>query len=586
MDAMFPTCLRAGSLALLTLLLMPVAALAAWLPNGNPVAAGLSVRSAPVPVDDSHGGVFVSWQEGGSVLAQRFAPDGEFAMGWPATGVRISPPPIWLAFTFASLPDGYGGLYVLTSGGYCGPHCTGDPVHLYLYRLTAEGTVAPGWPAGGLLIESGFVPDRWLSGAQMIASARGAIVAWRSEEYDPTEQPYVQRIYAQSIGADGSLRWGKNGVRIAGEAGTVGLTTLASDDDGGALVFWPEATGGRTRVEVQHLSSEGAPLWGAAGVPVSPSGMTQMVEMHAVSCGPHAVTVAWLGGTPDAPEIRALRFDSRRGPSTERELLLAPARAERSRLRLAATTDGGAIAAWLEASGDAWGVRAQRISPDGQLARSSASVWVSPPLGQHRELGLASDGRNGAYLAWDATAEDGIVYATHLGPNGAPTHGWPARGASLCARRDATGMPYVYSVSVAEIGDGDAIAAWDVEFPEPRGGYGADEALVTRLTPSGPVVPAGPNPTIGEMPAGSHTLALDVPPAAAGEAFASVTLAGPQPASLELFDVAGRRVWAREVGALGAGGHHVSLGSAPRGLYLLRLRQGDRVETRRVYLAR
>ena len=50
-------------------------------------------------------------------------------------------------------------------------------------------------------------------------------------------------------------------------------------------------------------------------------------------------------------------------------------------------------------------------------------------------------------------------------------------------------------------------------------------------------------------------------------------------ATLELFDVAGRRVWSRDVGSLGAGEHVVPLRDGPRsapGLYLVRLRQGDK----------
>jgi hypothetical protein len=48
-------------------------------------------------------------------------------------------------------------------------------------------------------------------------------------------------------------------------------------------------------------------------------------------------------------------------------------------------------------------------------------------------------------------------------------------------------------------------------------------------------------------------------------------------ARLELFDISGRRVVARAVGALGAGHHALDLAEGrrlPAGLYLLRLTQG------------
>jgi hypothetical protein len=61
------------------------------------------------------------------------------------------------------------------------------------------------------------------------------------------------------------------------------------------------------------------------------------------------------------------------------------------------------------------------------------------------------------------------------------------------------------------------------------------------------------------------------------------------PAILELFDVAGRRLWSRDVGSLGPGEHEVRLGDGawfPPGLYLTRLTQGDHMATARVAIVR
>jgi hypothetical protein len=61
------------------------------------------------------------------------------------------------------------------------------------------------------------------------------------------------------------------------------------------------------------------------------------------------------------------------------------------------------------------------------------------------------------------------------------------------------------------------------------------------------------------------------------------------PARLELFDVSGRRISAREVGTLGAGNHIVTLGDGRRlapGTYLLRLSQATRSVTVRAVVLR
>ena len=68
-----------------------------------------------------------------------------------------------------------------------------------------------------------------------------------------------------------------------------------------------------------------------------------------------------------------------------------------------------------------------------------------------------------------------------------------------------------------------------------------------------------------------------------------LTLPSRERATLELLDIAGRRVAHREVGELGPGAHLVTLALSPApraGLYFLRLKQGDRELTGRVALIR
>ncbi|HEV8456281.1 MAG TPA: kelch repeat-containing protein [Gemmatimonadales bacterium] len=71
---------------------------------------------------------------------------------------------------------------------------------------------------------------------------------------------------------------------------------------------------------------------------------------------------------------------------------------------------------------------------------------------------------------------------------------------------------------------------------------------------------------------------------------ASVTFSLPNagPARVEVLDVGGRRVFAREVGSLGPGKHSVSLRGSrmPAGLYIIRLESGGRVVQRRSVLLR
>jgi hypothetical protein len=103
------------------------------------------------------------------------------------------------------------------------------------------------------------------------------------------------------------------------------------------------------------------------------------------------------------------------------------------------------------------------------------------------------------------------------------------------------------------------------------------------------------NPGVADVPGkGEAPLAFALDPvrpnpARGGAMTVRFTLAGPAAASLELLDIAGRRVAAHEVGSLGAGPHALDLGHgrdlAP-GLYLVRLTQGTNTRTARVAVIR
>ena len=70
----------------------------------------------------------------------------------------------------------------------------------------------------------------------------------------------------------------------------------------------------------------------------------------------------------------------------------------------------------------------------------------------------------------------------------------------------------------------------------------------------------------------------------AGDLIVAFSLPSAEPAYLEAYDISGRRVVAREVGAMGAGAHRVNLSSGVRlsaGVYTLRLVHGDRSVTAR-----
>jgi hypothetical protein len=106
----------------------------------------------------------------------------------------------------------------------------------------------------------------------------------------------------------------------------------------------------------------------------------------------------------------------------------------------------------------------------------------------------------------------------------------------------------------------------------------ADLVVLLNTTPGGPtgVAPA-PNVNALSLSALHPNPARDLPPI-------QFTLAARAPATLELFDLSGRRLRSREVGSLSPGSHRVSFPGArlDPGLYFVRLTQGTERRSARV----
>ena len=234
---------------------------------------------------------------------------------------------------------------------------------------------------------------------------------------------------------------------------------------------------------------------------------------------------------------------------------------------------GGAIVTWEDRRSGNSDIYAQRISADGTVQWTANGVALCTAAGDQRDPTIIADGAGGAIVTW----WDGDIHAQRISAGGTPQ--WTANGVALCTADYSQGPP-----TITSDGAGGAIATWEdhrygsenygifAQRVQANGQLGGDVVSVLAEVPLAFALdPVRPNPSRGR--------ALTV----------HFTLASETPASLELLDVAGRRVAAREVGSLGVGHHALDLGEgqpvAP-GLYLVRLTQGAYTRTTRVAVLR
>lgn len=197
------------------------------------------------------------------------------------------------------------------------------------------------------------------------------------------------------------------------------------------------------------------------------------------------------------------------------------------------------------------------------------------------------------FLSWGGSGDNASVVANAQATPAAAQVQWSVQNATGPYTAVYRRQPGTEWSSVAtRTTDATGAVQFDDRAVEPGQQYGYQLIVSTeRGTALGGEVWVTIPGTTGVPPGAAAWLALDriVPNPVVDRLDATFSLASADPARLELVDVTGRRVLAREVGSLGAGPHTVQMVGARNfqpGVYFVRLTQGDRSQSRRVILER
>ena len=540
---------RAG-LILLALVTWPFRAHADWIPNGVQVVPWDGI--APSLLGDGAGGAFLAWDNQGTIRLLHISSDGSVPPGLPGGGTP-------LYFTGYDqrhptlVPDDAGGMYVVWADerwAQCQAKCTGLPLEIFAVRLLANGSVAPGWPAGGLNV--GAPPLSWLIPTHACSDgAGGLIIAW--SESSPTDEGNIR---ARRYAPDGSSVWGSAPTAVCTHAARQIEPRVASDGAGGAIVVWQDGRGalGELALYAQRVTGVGSTSWTAQGRPLGTTSGRDAGPARLVAGAGGSVYVAWneAGGAARLGHVTSLgdvdwAFD------------LGPADSIID-LRIEEDGAGGVLGAWSEDQGAAGGrdLHLLHLAEDGAPPPGwTGSEIVCDAPGIPVDPRLAPDEAGGAYLLWRDHRSGGMqIFATRIDATGSPAPGWPANGHMVC---DAPGTRWVEAL--ARDGESGAIALWGDQRDIP-----SEVLYAQRLVPGGVLDAPAPH-------SAPFALLAPWPNPVRGALVVGFVLTDASPARVELIDVAGRRVEMREVGALGVGRHTVTLttGAVRPGIYVLRL---------------
>lgn len=521
---------------------------AGWPATGVPVAVAPGTQGAPEMVTDGAGGVFVAWQDGreatdSQARITRVLGNGEIAPGWPVDGRLFEPTAVLVSRPLMLASE---------SGGFLACWAVSDDtlasVGVLAQRFTSEGEADPAWPVGGVEVCPALPASRGPVD-RLVPDGTGGFYTIMEDYRTSLPGTYGEiDLYAQHALGSGTIApgWPADALAISALPGVVEqYPSICEDGRGGAFVAWEDYRTGSPRLFGQHLRADGQPHagWPALGLNFVAAPGFQLSPKLAWD-GWDGVYVTWHSLQAEGYRSYVQHLTATGTPATgwpASGLPVVPIPTDQYLPSITADGLGGAIIAWEDIRESGQDVYAQRFVNDGvvatQVSLASVEALTDEVRLRWRVSGetRASVERRESDGAWALRAElmaDGGGYM------------------SLVDRDVAPGSRYDYRLVFAS---------------GARGGEASVVVPALTLALEG----ARPNPAVGAL-----TLALTLPDASA--------------ARLELFDLAGRQVAAREVGAHGPGRHVVRLDNAAiaPGLYWATITQGGRTLRARVAVVR
>ncbi|HEU4929336.1 MAG TPA: T9SS type A sorting domain-containing protein [Candidatus Krumholzibacteria bacterium] len=490
--------------------------LAAWPLNGEEIAIVTGNQSFPVITRDAAGGAIIVWSDtrngDSDIYAQRI--DASGAVQWTTNGVAVSTMG-GAQYAPMIIPDGSGGAIIVFS------HASGQS-DIFAQRIDAAGVTQ--WAPGGvpvcLAIEDQFDARITSDGAG------GAIVTW----YDWRDGQWD--IYAQRIDASGSVQWTTDGVAVCAAVNDQYGPTIVADGSGGAIIAWYDYRGGPSDLYAQRINAAGVAQWTEDGVTFCTATNDQYAPMFA-SDGASGAICTWLDYRSGVTDVYVQRIDgSGAAQWTSNGVALCTATGEQFYPEIVADGFGGACVSWWDRRGPNADIYAQRVNASGAVQWTANGVVMSAASNDQVYPKIASDGAGGAIVTWfDFRTGTGDIYAQRVNASGA-VH-WTVDGLALCTAANQQTYPSIVSSG------GSAIIAWQ----DWRNG-GLSDVYAQRVDIPTPV---------GNMPAAAFTVLQNYPNPFTGATELRVQLAIDANVSIDVYDVAGRRVYTQSHGEQKAG---------------------------------
>lgn len=331
-------------------------------------------------------------------------------------------------------------------------------------------TVLPGEAAAGdevRVVGNGFGPVQGASSISIGNAAVSQVVSWSDTEIR-ARVPSAAVTGAVRVTVNGvsstegrlAILWGRaNPTNMAVSTALLGQTgaQAVSDNQGGMIVVWEDRRNGNAEIYAQRLNSLGAPLWTVNGVVVCDATGDQLLP-SIIPDGAGGAIIVWQdrrNGTDY--DIYAQRLDADGVPQwLANGVQLSGASDNQLTPRLATDGANGAIVAWEDRRGGTeYDIYAQRVDGSGTTQWLANGVPVVTLTEHQLTPRVVSDNAGGAIIVWAdyRSANHYDIYAQRLNASGAPQ--WAVNGVPVV---NAVGNQF--GPSIAADAAGGVVIVW------------------------------------------------------------------------------------------------------------------------------
>lgn len=390
-----------------------------WPDGGRVVRATATEVGSVFATSDGSSGTIAAWSDGRlypAIYVQRIENDGAIGAGWKQGGM--------LPFVFSGSAEVSALFPSVASDFDNGAFVGWNGLGIRVQRVAAGGAIATGWSASGVPLASGG------SNLTLDSSpSSGAVASWKNSG-----------VRVNRISLSGTLDWGTNGVQVATSGNN---PIVAADGKDGAIVAW-------AGLRLQRVSAAGAIVWTSGGI--NPDSGT---PLDIVSDGLGGATVTYVKSN----DLYAIRVDSTGAVvSGWNPVAVCTASGVQLEAQMIKDSAGGVLIAWSDTRGGSADVYASRIASSGSRASGwpSNGLLISGGAGDEFAPMLASDGADGAVIAWqDTRDDDSDIYCTAVSASAILDSDFPTYGLGVAVQPGVQGSP-----TIVPSGSGEAIICW------------------------------------------------------------------------------------------------------------------------------